>query len=288
MIKEWKKTNGWFVWLVFGFMAGCATFKTYRATCQWLDRQINIDGQTDDWKGAQFFLEKEQLLLGFINDQDFLYLHFVVSNRSRVAQIIRQGLTIWIDATGKKKKHWGIRYPVGGALGRRQFPPMFGRPEATGKKEPPLKEERMEMPQELEIIKADKDEPERIDLLQAKKEGLVIQAKPEKGVLVYELKIPLKFSEKNRLAIGAEPGKTISLGFETGELKMERQSFFGPGGGIGRRPPFSGGFGPQGRMSGLEPGQEMVQPLKIWVIIQLSQEKTLREAKFLEVYSENY
>ncbi len=274
MIRGWKNFKFLFILIILDLMAGCATVRTYRAPSKWLDRQIFVDGKADDWKGTQFFLEKEQIVLGLLNDQDFLYFNFVVHSRPRVSQIISQGLILWFDEKGKKKKNWGIKYPLGVIPERRQFPRMFGPPEDREKEKP------MMLPSELEIIKSGKEEPERIEVMQAKKKGLEIQASFEPGVFVYELKIPLRLSEKNLLAVGAEPGKIISLGLEIGELRLGRQPLLRAGGGMGR-PPSGEGFGPQARVGGFGPRQEMPQPLKIWLIYQLSSGETPKEAKLL-------
>ncbi len=256
MRKGWKAIKVLFSVMIFILLARCSTFKTHNVVSNWLNRQIVVDGKADDWKGAQFFLEEEQLLLGFLNDQDFLYISFIAESPSSLAQIMMGGLTVWIDPKGGKEKNWGVKYPLGAGQGRMPFGRRFGPPEEEKQKE----EMPAEFLKELEILKSNKEEPERMTLLQAKEQGLEVLATIERDFMVYELKIPLKPTEKNRLAIGVGPGQKIGIGFETFGFRMGNLARRMPGGGI-RPGEGRGGFGM---------GREMPQPMKVWAIIRLS------------------
>ena len=124
---------------------------------------------------------------------------------------------------------------------------------------------------ELEIVRSDKDEPEKMEVAKAK--GIGIKVLPSRAGLVYELKIPLAGSDESPIAIGTEPGKTVGIGFETGKLDfgaMARRPGGMPG---GRMPPIGGGMGRggiggMGRMGGR--GFEMPEDIKIWATVKLS------------------
>lgn len=45
--------------------------------------------------------------------------------------------------------------------------------------------------------------------------GIEIAVAPSRGLLVYELRIPLLQTESHLVAVGAQPGRTIGIGFET-------------------------------------------------------------------------
>jgi hypothetical protein len=245
-------------------LTGCSSFKTYVAKSLWPERQIVIDGKSDDWSGALSFIEKEQLSLGFFNDQESLYVCLVAEGNFTRAQILRGGLTIWFDPEGGKEKKFGIRYPLGASAREMQTSPEMRNPEETNERSP------REAMNELEIIRSKKEEPERMELAKAKDNGLEVLAAPSSGLVVYELKIPLLAKEGQPLAVGAKPGATIGIGFETSKpdlSRMQRGRPGGmPGGGMGR-PGMGGGFG---RRGGYGMGSNMPEPLKIWTTVQLA------------------
>jgi hypothetical protein len=77
--------------------------------------------------------------------------------------------------------------------------------------------------------------------------GVAIASGSEEGVLVYEIRLPLKSSTEHPYAVDAAPGSTIALGFETPSDPPAREGR-GPGGGMGGRGGGTGG--PGGGMGG--------------------------------------
>jgi hypothetical protein len=249
---------------VFFGLTGCSSFKTYVAKSLWPERQIVIDGKSDDWSGALSFIEKEQLSVGFFNDQNNLYLCLVAEGNFARGQIMRGGLTVWFDPEGGKEKKFGIRYPLGAPGREMQMRAGRRNPEEPNEGSP------REAMNELEIIRPKEAEPERMELAKAKDNGLEVTAAPSSGLVVYELKIPLLAKEGQPLAVGAKPGAKIGIGFETTKpdfSRMPRGGFGGmPGGGMGR-PGMGGGFG---RRGGFGTESKMPEPLKIWTTVQLA------------------
>jgi len=261
--------------------AACATARTYLADSRWPKNPIKIDGKSDDWRGALAFVDEGELSLGFHNDQDNLYLCLLVANDMMRNQIMRSGLTVWFDSKGGKDKSLGIRFPLGG---RPDEFPMDGPPIRERAEDD--QEERSSPPErgfppegaldELEIIRAGKDAPERVKLEQAR--GLEVKVEAETGLLVYELKIPLLGDGQTAVAIGAKPGTTVGIGFETSKLRQGGRNFGGrgpggtPPGGMGGIP---GGGGGRGRFGGRGPGNfDLPKPLKIWAFVKLSSSAT--------------
>jgi hypothetical protein len=246
-------------------LTGCSSFKKYVTKSLWPERQIVIDGKSDDWSGALSFIEKEQLSLGFYNDQDNLYLCLIAEGNFTRAQILRGGLTVWFDPQGGNEKKFGIRYPLGAPSREMRVPPEMENPQEMNEGFPG------EAMKELEIIRSNKEEPERMEVAKAKENGLEVVVAPSSGLLVYELKIPLLIKEEQPLAVGAKPGATIGIGFETSQPDLSRMRRGGmggtPGGGMGR-PGMGGGFG-RGR-GGFGMGFNMPGPLKIWTTVQLA------------------
>lgn len=235
--------------------------RMYLAESRPPERGIVVDGDADDWLGALSFLEEEKLSVGFMNDQNNLYICLILERDQAPGLLMRQGLTVWFDPAGGKKKTLGIKYPLGGAPTGRSMPRMMDRPEGT------QRNILRDFPDELEILKSDMEFPEKKTLDQAKKEGLKVQVNSSEGSFVYELKIPLLASESQPLAIGVAPGATIGVGFEADKLDMS-QIMRRPQGGMGA--PVGGGIAGMGRGRGgpgMRPG--MPKPIKIWAQVQL-------------------
>ena len=256
--------------------AACATAKTYLADSPWPKNPINIDGKSDDWRGALAFVDEGELSLGFYNDRDNLYLCLLVANDMMRNQIMRSGLTVWFDSKGGKDKSLGIRFPLGGRPD--EFPmdgPSIGDRSENDREERPSPPEGGFPPEgaldEIEIIRAGKDAPERVKIEEVR--GLEVKVEAETGLLVYELKIPLLGDGRTAVTIGAKPGTTVGIGFETSKLKLGGRNLGGrgrggmPPGGMGM-PPMGGG---RGGFGGRGPGNfDLPKPLKIWAFVKLS------------------
>jgi len=250
-------------------LAGCSTFSTFTTESRFRfpERQIIIDGKTDDWRGDMFFVENELISLGFLNDQENLYVCLLAENNLTRAQIMRQGLTVWFDPHGGNNKVFGVKFPLG-------LPPREGTNSSKGDLEEVEEKTAPEGPlTELEIIRSEKETPQRLMIANVK--GIEIKAVPSAGLLVYELKIPLIQREEHPYAVGAEPGKTIGIGFETGKFDSSQMRRKGsgetPGGG---RPPMGGSRGRGGMgggMGGLGRGSQRPESLKIWATVKLAQ-----------------
>lgn len=254
-------------------LAGCRTFNTFSMESRPLDHQVIVDGKTDDWRGDLFVAEGVRIELGFLNDRENLYVCLLTTDNFVRAQILTQGLTVWFDPKGKTDKVFGIKFPVGLPPGERKMP-LGDNPEG------PDLENLPKVPMtEMEIIRSEKEPIQKLKIEEAK--GIEVKVAPSSGLIVYELKIPLVKTEQNPIAVGAEPGKTIGIGFETPKFdpsQMPRRRMGGiPGGG---RPPMGGGAGQEG-MGGYGRGFQIPEGLKIWAIVSLAQGQSGRQPELL-------
>ncbi|MFC2164656.1 hypothetical protein ACFLT2_06650 [Acidobacteriota bacterium] len=263
----------------------------------WKDRDIVIDGKSGDWLDALYYFEEDDVSVGFFNDSEYLYICLLAEDYSIQRQVVMQGFTLWLDATGGKEKTFGIKFPLGMvAMGRDRMPtemsderPDRERMEELQRERPDPEMIRKAFEQtldELEILGPGKDERKRIKIEGA--EGLEIRVRNETGLLTYELKVPLQSLGENSYAIGATPGALIGVGLEVPKPDMDemRDMMNGRGGGMtpgggqpGGRPPGGGqpggmgggkggGRGGKGRGGGSRP--RMPDGLKIWAKLQLA------------------
>jgi len=249
--------------LLLTFMyAGCGSGKL-ELNSDWRDREITVDGKNTDWLGAMLFFEEDNVSVGLLNDENFLYICMIAEDQFIRSQVMRQGFTLWFDPDGGKEKTFGIRYP----LGMKASDLLSGMRRDEQSMERPRQAPRMQM-NELEILGPGKDEMKKMRIEEAK--GIEIDIEFSSGMLVYELKVPLIKSEQHPYAIGAEAGSSIGIGLETAKMQRldvrseRRGGRMGPGPTGGMR----GGAGDRGMPGGRRP--RMPQPLKIWAVVQLA------------------
>lgn len=260
-----------------------------RIDSHWRDRDIVIDGSNAEWPGPLLQIdEKTPVAVAAANDGQFLYLVLHASDAMARARIVRQGLIVWFDPSGKNKKQFGIKFPVGmegggmrgtfGGDGRRGTPRDGGTPPGGGAAGDPGQRgpEMFEPPNRLEVHGPKKDDVH--SFVADKVPGIAVKIGQVEGALVYELQVPLARTSEFEYAIGTTPGALIGIGLET--PKMERPS---PDGGRGRgiggggmggrggRGRGGGGMGGGGRgMGGAGRGGEQMKPIKAWALLQLA------------------
>jgi hypothetical protein len=253
--------------LLLGILTGCSSFKTFQIESRPPDEPVLIDGQAGDWAGRLFVIEGQNVAIGFMNDRECLYICLRIDDPGMKRQLLRSGMTVWFDPAGGKKKVLGIKYPVGLRSGE----------EGMWRVENP---EDVEAPGEVggnltdvEIYRQGISEPEVMDVAEA--EGFELKTSASGRNFVYELKVPLTKSGDCPARLGAEPGGTVGVGFETGKFDFNSLSRrpAGPAGGTGAMPP-TGAYGNRGGV--MRPGQmhpndpELPEELKIWATVDLN------------------
>jgi hypothetical protein len=247
--------------------SGCSTLQLEST---WKDRDITMDGKGGDWLGAKYYFEESAVSMGLINDQKYLYVSMMTENPMIRAQIMQQGLTVWLDPKGGQNKSFGIKFPLG----------MQGRETNSAKMAPQKmmdemsREEMMQkfqgMMTELEVLGPEEEVLARMDIQDA--QGFEAKMRNAAGTFVYELKVPLAHSEEYPFAIGVEPGDVIGVGLLSPKMQFQRPRGMQGGGRIpggGGMPPGGGvGMGGRGGMGGM--GRMVPQDLKIWAKVQLA------------------
>src|ERR1041385_6164802 len=226
--------------LLLGFMVGC---NDTELKSHWRDREITIDGNNDEWHGAMWRLEKENVVVGVMNDDKFAYLTFTISDRAYQRQIAMQGMTVWFDRKGGDEKKFGIHYQVGrGMMDMERRRPMD---EHDRDSVPAFPEQ---ISNEIEILGPMEGDHSSMTVQELKDIGVGLRF--SQGLLVYELKVPLMDNGPQPYAIGTTAGSAIGIGVETGSFDFAGRrgggglTGGGGGGGFGgRRGGRGGGFG---------------------------------------------
>jgi len=92
-------------------VSGC---KIQEVSGMWTNKQILIDGNSNEWKGFPWtFFPEQKISLSVCNDSDFVYFMFRTSDIKLVQTIKTTGITLFLNSDGKKKKDFFIRYKGG-------------------------------------------------------------------------------------------------------------------------------------------------------------------------------
>jgi hypothetical protein len=268
--------------------------KHARLDSRWRESTVTVDGSPADWPGPLQPFNDQPVSMAAVNDGESLFVVLTASDRVARTEILRQGLIVWFDASGKDKKRFGLKFPIGTGLSEGDFhgrrrgggaDPSSGSGEREGP--PPASgaphDAPIEPPNRLEILGASKDDARSFTADKAP--GIEVKVGQAEGLLTYELKVPLASNDAHPYAIGAQPGALISVGLEMPKLEMP-EGGRREGGGGGRGGPggggiggFGGGMGGHGGggMGGRHGGgggdhtqSEQAKPLSGWVALQLA------------------
>ncbi len=202
---------------VFTFITSCSSIE--KIDSKYAKTQIIIDGADNDWQESFYYFPESKVILGFRNDENFLYVCLKSSDSEVFHKIMMNGLTIWINDKENDSKTFGIHYPIG-ALNE------FGnieKPKNDEERDNVINKKYDNMLYSMDLLYNEGVDKESISVLNVvRKYNLTAIMKRDNGTIVYELAIPLK-SDKMKLDIRSSKNKIITLGFGTGEMKRNNQ-----------------------------------------------------------------
>jgi hypothetical protein len=253
------------------FVAGCKEKETILQS-SWGHSEFEGSGSLLNRSRPMTYLEDERMNIGLQNDADNFYMILRTSDKHIRSQVKRSGLTIWFDPGGDNKKAFGIRYPLGIPKPKLRIPKdRHQRPDSS----------RMQFEAKLDSL-VNLDTLEVLDSLKNGERKYLISDIPDLaisltdtlGMMIYELRMPLKAKGDSSFAIGASSGQTIGLGFESGEFfqsfpkndSLEKSEPPGGQGGFGGAPMGYGeGSPPPRRRYGM-----MSEPIEFWAKVILA------------------
>lgn len=188
-------------------LLACAHQPTASSAARFAASPPAIDGQTADWTDSLRYDPTSKLQYQVLNDSRTVYLRLKVADQSTQARVLRRGLTVWLDTTGRSQRQFGVRFPLGGPPPPNQTAPD---PEAS------LADRRARRALAL----ADLREMELLNY-KGSKEATLTDAQSSLGVkaalgfnaqddLIYELAVPLRLLYRRLPALN--PGRPAVVG----------------------------------------------------------------------------
>ncbi len=217
--------------LLSAFLIAIAGCNETAVQSHWYNGNIVIDGNKTDWGNNLIYNDQDNFQYGVQNDGSNLYLCFATNNPDLEAKIIRMGLTVWFDRNGNDDQNFGIKYPLNfqdmnfGGMNFKRDNMDENQMRTRGTDNTPISADRLKetlrrKENDLEIVGKNKDDITKMTIAELR--GIEIKMDFQENTLVYELKIPLKFSSGVSYALNADTSNTISIGLETGTIDLTK------------------------------------------------------------------
>lgn len=247
---------------------------------------ITLTGMRTDFPtGTLAMLEDQDASFGLCNDSQYLYVMLALRNPMYARAIRSSGLTVWLDAAGKKGKDFMIKF-TGGPNREQMLALRKQSIEMQERQMPPEMRDRMNEPDTITapiFLCYQKDRISEKPIPVDGSEGPSAVFGVDQGFCVYEFRIPLTESSVRNYGIGATQGEKISVGFLWGDMPHDQKGpgmeFGGgmPGGSGGgeMRPPDGmghgqyGGGGQGGSRGGGMRRMQMPTKQEVWIKAQL-------------------
>lgn len=281
-MKQKEVLNNLF--LVFMILALCvpSIAKDKIVKSEWTASPVKIDGSNNDWDSSALIAQKKvDVDYAFMNDAENLYILFIFKNSKYLSSISMTGMKILFSPEGKKVKDYGIRFIVK-KISADDYIALLEKERGPA---PEAKKEQIRANPAYVLYGHEMISKEPSEGL--KLTGPVFRSKRQQGTFIYEFSIPLEKLAELSSEIGAEPGKSIQVGFEWGgmnaEIKKALAARIGDGvvqaqdqkaGGLTSERRGSGLGGVENSRSRLEQMRRM-RPKKhsFWVSLKLAQSK---------------
>lgn len=196
-------------------LSGCAS-ETYLSS--WQNKPIVIDGKKSDWTGKFSFNEEEQIAIAVENDNDFLYICLVTSNKSKIREILKPGFTVWLDPQDSDGETIGVQFPI-----RKRLSTNLNSNRSSS-----IVNKKNNINNLNELVSRIKSN--QTELLIVNENRIPLNSLPIKGSgslelnlgmvkdqLIYELKIPIANNTKEINFIDIIPGEEVEISFESGK-----------------------------------------------------------------------
>jgi hypothetical protein len=201
-------------------VAGC---DHERLSSQWRRDAVTVDGDDGEWQHVPLVaLDQGKTAVSLQHDGQYLYLLFKTRDQSLLTRIAAHGLQLWLDPYARKAKTFGVQFPV--SLRHEAAPPLADAKADTAAARPgrldPGMINRMldESRGHIIITGPERDERCTLSVAQADSVGVAAGVKYDRGILVCELRLPLREDRQHPYAIavaGQDSVKTIDLWLET-------------------------------------------------------------------------
>jgi len=176
----------------------------------------------NDWNNSALnFWKKVDVDYAFMNDAENLYILFIFKNPKYLSSISMTGMTVWFCTEGKKKKDCGLKF-IKKKISADDFISLLEKKGETVSEAQKnmIRANASYILYDYEMI-TEKAEFSSEDSEGKKFEVPLFRDRMQEKTVIYEFSIPLKKVVELATGIGAEPGKSLKVGFEWGGASKE-------------------------------------------------------------------
>lgn len=229
-------------------LLGCSRPPATSSAARFAATPPAVDGQTAEWTDSLRYDPTSKLQYQVLNDSRMVYLRLKVADQGTQARVLRRGLTVWLDTTGRNQHQFGVRYPLGGVPAGAQVVPDPNAPLADRRARRDLALTEM---REMELLNYKGSKTPTLTDAQSQlgvKAALGFNAQDD---LVYELAVPLRLLYRRlpaqNLGRPAVVGVTIAGNVPGGGgVASPDGSVVGNQNNMGMRGGYGGGYGGYG------------------------------------------
>ncbi|GAB3839972.1 hypothetical protein [Hymenobacter jeollabukensis] len=190
------------------------------------------DGQATEWDNSQLQTdEHNHLQYQVTNDARTVYLRLKTGDQATQRRLIFQGLTVWLDTTGRHQQQFGVHFPLGGSMGaaiRQHVETANAGPASPADYQARLAQALANM-HEMQLLKF-KGNAEPTLAENHTQLGLhAAAAFDASGNLIYELAVPLRLLYKRGSSFAPDKKPVVGLTLVGGQRPVGSSSG-GPGG----------------------------------------------------------
>lgn len=188
-----------------------------------LSSAVVADGKLDEWSMTWETDEEKTFSYNVCLDDQNFYVRVKSDEFYTKRKMAAFGFTVWFDPNGKKKRTYGLKFPVGGSEADERMGQLNKEGESAttiGEKADFQKHADEVMISNLEILEliGITDEP-----ITSTRSGItngikVFIGMDQEGAYIYEAVIPLRSFRLSRSNF-----KALSVGFETGKLEIPKE-----------------------------------------------------------------
>lgn len=273
----------WPVWLPAAFLfLACGRQPSASTVSRFAASPPVVDGLATEWTDSLHYDPSSKLQYQVLNDGRMVYVRLKIADPATQARIVRLGLTVWLDTTGRNQHQFGVHFPLGGTVG--------GRGGATGSQQsdsPNASAADRQASRRARMTQALADMRE-MELLNYKgsKQPTLTDAQSQLGVkaalavneqedLIYELAVPMRLLYRKLPALATGQKAVVGITLVGGNFSMPGQSGGGGmqgGGGMrgGGMRGGGGGYGGGGMRGGGGYGGQQLSPMGLKTSVQLS------------------
>ena len=111
MHHGWRSRAFWIAGCCLGVVLSAPSEAKDKIASQWLDREIVIDGELDEWRDVLVYFSSVDAFVAMFNDESTLYICLYSQNPEISNQLAMDGLRLRIE--GKKSGKFVVHFPKG-------------------------------------------------------------------------------------------------------------------------------------------------------------------------------